>query len=357
MSRKKKRDKKREGKNKNQRDAKCMKQHQNKIRGTTGLKGDSKRSSGDQDVIDRELEEYRKQEEEGDSMRQDMPYSQTPVSLEVSSPRFRISSLDSRGFICSWLLQSATYSAPRDSYNLTALNVVGSSITDSSVMEEDTSSEGMFPGSKSKLILEAVIKMPLLFINSIHLLFPPQEDDIEDRNKRSNNEKSNENRESPSFSVMKSIRDSIDDSSLLIGSDTGLIIQVSRFTHCREDAVIYPGLTYHQFRDTSSFSAVTSIDLHPLDTNLFLVAYADGSVSLFEKTCLTFLSEPNSSEPQSPLMTWDSCDTQVSQELKVSWLPSSYSSFVTFARSSSSIVFWDMNISVWNPLFKYQLAK
>ena len=375
------------GNNKNQREeeAKCMKQ-QNKIHGTTtGLKGNpGKKSRGDQnDVIeDTELEEYRRQEEhllkkEKKKMRQDMRYSRRTSfsSQDSSTRRLRITSLDSRGFICCWILQSSSSYTPSDSYDTTSTTDLNGSLTDSSLVV-DTSSEGMFPGSKSKLILEAVIKMPLLFINSLDFLFPFGEEDlfdikeagghddkIEKRDKMNN---SNTSREVPSFTVIKSVMDSSDDyddsSCLLIASDTGLILQVSRFIHSRDDAVIHSGLTYHQFRERNSFpllSPVTSIDLHPLDTNLFLAAYADGSVSLFFKACIsTVLScHPSMSEPQSPLMTWDSCDTQVCQDLQVSWLPCSYEAFVTFAPSSSSIVFWDMNISLWNPLFKYQLAK
>lgn len=211
--------------------------------------------------------------------------------------------------------------------------------------------------------------MPVLFINSLHLLFPVDEGrggkggrggggggQVDE--KEGDRDVMSLPKEAPSFTTIKSLT-STDDSSLLIGSDTGFIFQVSRFIHCQEDSLIYPGLTYHQVRDTTFFSAVSCIDLHPVDTRLFLVSFADGSVSLFERGNFSDVisSEVSKLQPQAPLMTWDSCDTQVCQDMKVEWLPSCNSAFVTFAPASSSIVFWDLNTCVWNPLFKYQLTK
>lgn len=175
------------------------------------------------------------------------------------------------------------------------------------VVKQSEMGEGMFPGSKCKLLLEATTRIGV----------------------------------SARVTFMCSAQD--DAACFFVGTDVGMIHEASQFHDARSP------LIYSQNRDSeSTLSAVSCISLNPVEKNLFLASFDDGTISLFRRT-----GSPSSG---THLMTWDSTDTQISSAITVHWLPSCPSAFVALS-ASSALVFWDLDTFLWNPLFKYQLTK
>lgn len=88
---------------------------------------------------------------------------------------------------------------------------------------------------------------------------------------------------------------------------------------------------------------VTGNDSH-LNSHLILVAFADGTLALFRQNYPL------------PIVTWDASDSQINSITTVQWLPSCPSAFVVLDELDS-LLFWDLTVTLYNPLFKYQLSK
>lgn len=298
------------------------------------------------------------------SKRQNVRDMSSERTKSSSSYLPRICSMDSQGTIGCWIVD---YVISGD----TTMSSTASSVT----------SEGMFPGSKSKLILEAVIRMPSLLINCLRLrhqnpAYQTSNHDGEVTQDEPNGQPSLEYK-IPSFAVIKSSFDAVsNEPTLLVGSGSGMIVEVSQFVKSQQESHSLNGvMTYAQLkglqpseneeevdRDTSTYweslvtSGVTALDINPQHPNLFVASFEDGSVSLFRKESLR---NNSGVKVRSPLMTWDAVDTQVSQLSSVQWLPSCPSIFVAFSATTSSpfLVFWDLHKFPFNPIFKYQLTK
>jgi WD40 repeat protein len=175
------------------------------------------------------------------------------------------------------------------------------------VVNQSEMGEGMFPGSKCKLLLEARTGIDAL--SRVTFLCSAQDEAA---------------------------------GCFFVGTETGVIHEFSQFTGS--------AITYTQIRDDadeSTLSSVSCLSLNPVQRNLFVASFADGTISLFRRS---------GSSPGTHLMTWDATDTQICTAITVHWLPSSASAFVALS-ASSSLVAWDLDICLWNPLFKYQLTK
>ena len=175
------------------------------------------------------------------------------------------------------------------------------------VVKQSEMGDGMFPGSKCKLLLEATTRIDA----------------------------------SSRVTFMCSAQD--DAACFFVGTDVGLIHETSQFHDARSP------ITYSPIRDADSpLSAVSSVSLNPAERSLFLTSFDDGTISLFRR------GGPPSAETH--LMTWDSTDTHITSAIAVHWLPACPSAFVALS-ASSSLLFWDLDTFLWNPLFKYELTK
>lgn len=174
------------------------------------------------------------------------------------------------------------------------------------VVKQSEMGEGMFPGSKCKLLLQASSKID---VSSTRVTF------------------------------MCSAQDAA--ACFLLGMDSGLIYETSQYASTP--------ITYAQIRDAETpLSPVSCVSLNPADKSLFLASFDDGTISMFSRT--------RSQSAGTHLMTWDSTDTHIASTVAVHWLPSCPTAFVCLS-ASSSLLFWDLHTIIWKPLFKYELTK
>ena len=204
----------------------------------------------------------------------------------------RLCSVDEEGLIILWMFQ--------DSLPSTCLS---SSSSSPSSLSSDILVDGMFPGSRIKLIQETSIRLP-----------------------------GNE------FSIKTMVTSSYDPFTLFLGTTSGQVIRVSKFSQQNEPPQVY----YEQGEE--SFSGVTCITFNPKMLTHFLVSFEDGTICLFCE------------HKNQPLVTWDPSDLQISNVISVQWFPGIGDSFAALA-SSSTIIIWNLSLNVTNPSSKFQMTR
>ena len=211
---------------------------------------------------------------------------------ELSNCFPRLCSVDEEGLIILWMYQEDS----------TSTSFITSSSTSSSVPDL---MDGMFPGSRIKLIQETFIRIP-----------------------------GNE------FSIETMVTSSYDPFTFFLGTSLGQVIRVSKFSQDGEQKS--PQIYFEQGEET--FSAVTCIAFNPKMLTHFLVSFEDGTICFFSENKIQ------------PLLTWDPSDLQISTVITVQWFPESGTSFAALA-SSSTILIWNLTSNLTNPSLKFQMTR
>ena len=217
---------------------------------------------------------------------------------ELSNCFPRLCSVDEEGLIILWMYQEDSTST---------------SFTSSTSVPDLM--DGMFPGSRIKLIQETSIRVP-----------------------------GNE------FSIKTMVTSSYDPFTFFLGTSLGQVIRVSKFSQDGEQKSKFsqdgeqksPQIYFEQGEET--FSAVTCITFNPKMLTHFLVSFEDGTICLF------------SENKNQPLLTWDPSDLQISTVISVQWFPESGTSFAALA-SSSTILIWNLTSNLTNPSLKFQMTR
>lgn len=199
----------------------------------------------------------------------------------------RLCSVDEEGLIILWMLQDSLLQAASSLSFLSSPDLM----------------DGMFPGSRIKLIQETSIRLP-----------------------------GNE------FSIKTMVTSSYDPFTLFMGTTSGQVVRVSKFSHQNEPPQVY----FEHGEET--FSAVTCITFNPKLLTHFLVSFEDGTICLFCE------------HKSQPLLTWDPSDLQISTVICVQWFPQSATSFAALA-SSSTIIIWNLSLNLTSPSFKFQMTR
>lgn len=195
----------------------------------------------------------------------------------------RLSSVDEEGLIILWMFQDSLPSSNSPS---------SSDIID-----------GMFPGSRIKLIQETSIRIP-----------------------------GNE------CCIKTMVTSSYDPFTLFLGTSSGQVIRVSKFSQQNEPPQVY----YEQGEET--FTGVTCISFNPKLLTYFLVSFEDGTICLFCEN------------RNQPILTWDPSDLQICTVISVQWFPGNGTSFAALT-SSSTIIIWNLTSDVTKPSFKFQMTR
>lgn len=227
----------------------------------------------------------------------------------------RIYSMDETNVIISWIL----------------LDLIKTDVS----YDVSSNGDGMAPGTRVKLIKDYIMKIPqsileFLSVNSLPLV--------------------------TSISC-----DPSDSCSLMIGFNTGHVLNVSKFSQNDINSQNTQQITtiYNELYDEST-SAVSFISFNPVADDYFLVSYEDGTICLFQidksdvnVTNHTTGDNHNSHHNSaSPLLTFDPVDTQISHVESICWMSKCPSAFVVLA-SSSTILLFNLSIDHMSPLLKY----
>lgn len=147
--------------------------------------------------------------------------------------------------------------------------------------------------------------------------------------------------------------------SIFVGTSSGIMHQLAPFNESPINS--YTCLT----SDSAPFISLVSIDItrmqrwsdassgevdsssaSKLTDNcvIILTGYADGTLALFVENICT------------PLITWDASDAQTNTIVTAKWLESSSCTFAVLDECDS-LLLWDLSVSLYSPLLKYQLSK